>query len=74
MSKNDFILSKFDEFDTCAIVLDGTMVLGYVGCRWVYAAVDAPDEVYFNSEISTDEAYEHLVAATTLQSAEEFYE
>lgn len=65
---DQMIIDKMDELDAEALLLDETMVLGTAsGGRYVYASVDAPEEVYWNSKISDEEAVRIFNSAKTIE-------
>lgn len=57
---DQIIIDKLEELEAEALLLDGKMVLGTHAHGYVYAPVDASEEVYWNSEIQTEKAVEVL--------------
>ena len=67
------ILDKMDEFDCCALLLDGEMILGTTsggGNQFLYASIDSSDDEYWNSKISDEEAVRVYLKATTIEPIE----
>lgn len=69
MSKHidQMIIDKMDELEAEALLLDGKMVLGTHPHGYVYAPVEAPEEIYWNSDISTEEAVKVFENAKSIE-------
>lgn len=67
------IFDKMTEFDCCALLLNGEMILGTTsggGNQFLYASIDASDDEYWNSVISDEEAVRVYSEATTIEPIE----
>lgn len=64
---DQIIIDRLEELEAEALLLDGKMVLGTHAHGYVYAPVDAPEEVYWNSEIQTEKAVEIFKNAKTVE-------
>lgn len=67
------ILNHMTELDCCALLINGEMILGTSsggGNEFLYASVNDPDYVYWNSSITDEEAVKVYSGAVTIEPIE----